>query len=284
MFTVLNLLMVEKKSSRRMVLKIGASALAASSIPTVVGAVRPDGEKRHEQARQMMRGGASAAERERFLRKHNIPVVSKYETYYVPAHKGNEHSTDSQSNGGQQNGEIDVKYLDQPDLQIYLSLTEISSGRWSSFIQWNWADQDYDDWGDPPKDFIAINWNKDHYNWYNDEVYCKDDYRVGLQGYDKFTDYTDGFTWWFNDSKGDGGANFWAEVIVYYDEYVNPDERYVHGAYTHTWNSNAPDEIWSGSEEIIKLIWGSDGGQSWISQSTQAGMPLRVSPTHDTAN
>jgi hypothetical protein len=264
----LHMLMTQKRDTRRGIMKKatvgGLSLLSATTIP-VVGATAPDRHEVHEQARQIVERTGSVEKRERYLRKHDIPVFSTQTEYTVRR--------------PQKNDGVSTQYLDENDLRIYLAFSEINYGKWDAFIQWQWGKQDLDDWGEAPRDQIGLVWDDSHYFFDNDEVFS-----------DKLTDYNSaqivgsqgGIGWSFNDVDGDSAEPFFGEVYLRYGVSSVPGRRQVKGEYVHTYQGEI-DGINVGFPSGVTVKW-NDNGESWqTSQQPTDGDPLIVSPQAPTA-
>lgn len=252
-----------KQSTRRSVLRtvgsFGVAAAAATTIP-VVGATEPDAYEIHEQAREIVERTGSAEKRERFLRKHNIPVTSTKNDYTMLT---------PQNNDG-----ISTQYLDKNDLRIYLTMSKIGAEKWDTFIQWEWEKQDAGDWGEGPWDQIGLAWDDSHYFFDNDEVFSanKTDYRSS-----QIAGGTGGIVWSFNDPDGDGGDAYYGEVYTRYGANNVAGPRQIKGEYVHTYQGGI-DMLQVGFPSGVTVIW-NDSGESWsTSQQQTDGDPLIVSP------
>lgn len=249
-------------STRRSVLrKAGAFGVTAvaTTVP-VVGATEPDAHEVHEEARQIVERTGSAEKRERYLRKHGIPVSSIKNHYTV--------LTPQNSDG------ISTQRLDKNDLRIYMTLSKIGYEKWDAFIQWHWGKQDWNDWGEGPWDQVGLVWDDSHYFFDNDEVFSanKTDYRSAQIAGD-----TGGVCWSFNDPDGDGGEAYYGEVYLQYGANNVAGPRQVKGEYVHTYQGGI-DAIELSYPAAITIVWNGNG-ESWrTSQQPTDGDPLIVSP------
>jgi hypothetical protein len=253
---------------RRQFLKTAGASLCASGTFASTGIAR--GLTRagiHARARRIYEQTNSAKMRERYLRKHNVPISTVEESYIVSKSRNDE--------------EVSTSYLDEADLRIYFSMTEYNNDgtAWDVFLQWNWKNQDSDDWGEDPWDQAGIVYEDSHYYYNNDEVWYSD-YHTDIASVST-TGEAAGIDFEFHDAYGDDGNNYYGEIVARYNKSNVSEERQIQAEYTHTYDG-VIDSIQLGFPDLISVTF-KNGGASWYTQNQHDGDPLVISPSDTTA-
>lgn len=251
--------------SRRKVLKLLGGSAATLSIGSSQGAAAgqeptwQQSKKIYEQARRVLSETASVERFRRYLANHDINYVAKDVSYNV-THSGDEPS---------------AQYLDEEDLQIWLTLSRPNCyypDRYHAELSWNWGWQDADDWGYYPDDAVGLTWSDRHF-WLPD--LDGDEFWTNHSYVDYESRSTEGIGFSHYDYGGDDDYTYSAGAEVRWRDATSDSssERQIIGEYEHTWSGS-----WSGmsiSVGYVSLSWNDPGG-SWDTQEDHNDTPLVV--------
>lgn len=247
-------------------LKLSGSGLMTAtgiSVPAVAkgNPGREDGV--YEQALHVMERTGSVAQFRRYLSNHGVPYTTTDITYSVPKTI--------------EDDEASTEYLDEEDLQIWLTLSRPNCnypGRYRTEISFDWSWQGADDWGEAPDDAIGITFSDRHF-WIPDED--GDEFWTNHSNVEYDSQGAQGIGFAVDDALADDGQLYSAGCKLRSQSGTSDplSSRKVYGEYEHTY-----DGSWASigySVGSISLSWSSSGG-SWDTNEDHNDVPLVTNP------
>ncbi|KZN24991.1 hypothetical protein A4G99_00120 [Haladaptatus sp. R4] len=180
---------------------------------------------------------------------------------------------------------LSTQKLDKNDLEIGISLsTGCYHDEFYSKVTWNWGNNDWDDYGDDPKDNIAMSWKEN--SWYvpADQAWGSS-YIANANDYDYSAN---GISMRYSDGKdmglpGDTSGERWIAATLKKpsDEY-NAGARQVWGVYNHCYAGGAIKSVSIGFG-IVSATFDTSAKQ-WYKGTDENGNKLILSEADATVN
>lgn len=196
----------------------GASLAGLSVIPRIGSAGQPSRDEIIQKGLRIRDKTGSTDHFVKYLRNHGFTVIRTTSTV----------SASKSSDSG-----VSPEYLDEADLTMELSIFyQCYTCDYDCVVDlsWDWSGQDFDDWGEPPRDITGFYWEDSDWN-----LATADYYRSDRVYFDGFSGTHTSFE--FNDSKGDDGDLYYCASELSPIGDVSQSEREVGGEYVHTYDS-----------------------------------------------
>ncbi len=235
--------------------------MTSTSLPTVAGKNENRGDAIYEEALHKMKETGSVSKFRKYLSKHGVSYNTTDQVYTVT--KNNEDSG------------LSAQYLDQADLQIWLTLSRPNCDypdRYRAEISFDWSWQGVDDWGDYPDDVVGMTFSDRHF-WIPDQN--GNEFWTSGSNIDYKSQGSDGIGFSVFDAAADDGSLYSGGCKLRTQSGTSDPlaSRKVYGQYTHTYSGT-----WSGlsfSVGMIGISWSSSGG-AWDTHVDQNDDPLVV--------
>lgn len=240
---------------RKVLTGIGVGSLSLSSASSVSAESRREAILKRAIKIRQKTGDLSLYKK--YLRKNNFSIATREKSYTVPRSSGSDDGFSTQ-------------YLDRNDLNISIDITKYANEEKYSFsLWWDWSREGIDDWGEPPRDIVGFYWEDSDWDVADAALYTSS--KVYFEG---FSDTHSSFE--FNDSEGDGGAEFYAYIDLIPVGSSSPSYRQVGGEYTHTYDGVKINSVSGGFPAGISLDL-SNNNKQWDNSYDENGDPLLIS-------
>ena len=223
-----------RKVNRRTMLKSLGAATAFPTAGVAVSSARsgPSFDEVLEQSHRVLQAKGPEKQHE-FLRNRGVGTAMKSTTYRMPTHT---------SDGG-----MSTQTLVESEISLTFSLFDdcgfngYPDGTYVAELSWNY-DATWDDYGDPPMDYVGIGW--DDNTWYYednnvDDMYDNSDYVnyiSGTSGNGPAWEIDDEYTL-DNGYAFDGQDNYFVGVhLVWNGTESEKSNKTISASYSHTWS------------------------------------------------